>query len=310
MLPEDLIERLRARAADPVNRSDAAAAAHETLQDRDRPGPKPVRLQVGKTTGNPALGGLMQAVAGALASGRGIDPKGIANQVAQDVRCGKISLEDAMGDIPPGAGLLLCGEPEPEDGPRDLGQSASTEEISAMESTLGFPLPDDLKQIYAMVGNGGFGPGDGFPSISELAGRYQDFCANSQGPNDEDWPKHLLPLITADICEDCYDLGTGRIVRWDPEELLDEDAPHLAWERSFAPLADNLAIWLENWLAQVPLGERLAAQYENAALDNARRALEICREMPAGKRAELGLPEDGWEVQLCRNHGVDPKKLL
>ncbi len=32
--------------------------------------------------------------------------------------------------------------------------------------------------------------------------------------------------------------------------------------------------------------------------------------MTPEKRSELGLPDDGWEEQICRNHGVDPKKVL
>jgi hypothetical protein len=32
--------------------------------------------------------------------------------------------------------------------------------------------------------------------------------------------------------------------------------------------------------------------------------------MTPERRAEMGLPDDGWEEQVCRNHGVDPKLVL
>ena len=261
-------------------------------------------------SGDGAFGGLMQLVAGALASGRGLNPQELAEQVAADVRTGKTSMEDVFGGVQPGVGVEIYEDEGPSDSPRDLLPPASPEDIAAAESALGFALPEDLKQLYTSIANGGFGPSVGFLSLAEVAARYREFRSEPQGPCDEMWPEHLLPIIPVDMGEACYDLETGKIICWDQEELVDEDSEDAAWDRSFTPWADSLAEWLERWLAKTPMSEQLAAQHESNLLDNARNSIEFCRDMTAEERADMGLPEEGWEAQICRNHGVDPKEVL
>ena len=310
MLPEDLIARLRARAADPKTRSDAVEALQVTLQDLALPGPKPTRISMSDASGDGAFGGLMQLVAGALASGRGLNPQELAEQVAADVRTGKTSMEDVFGGVQPGVGVEIYEDEGPSDSPRDLLPPASPEDIAAAESALGFALPEDLKQLYTSIANGGFGPSVGFLSLAEVAARYREFRSEPQGPCDEMWPEHLLPIIPVDMGEACYDLETGKIICWDQEELVDEDSEDAAWDRSFTPWADSLAEWLEAWLAKTPMREQLAAQHESHLLDNARNSIAFCRDMTAEERSDMGLPEEDWEAQICRNHGVDPKEVL
>jgi hypothetical protein len=310
MLDEDLIAQLRKRIADPENRSDAVAAFQERLRDESRPGPKPTRVSIGDAGGDGSFGGLLQQVAGALLSGRGFNPQELAEQVAEDVRTGKTSMEDVFGDTPPGVGIEIHDDENSSNAPHDLLPPASREDITAAESALGVLLPEDLKQLYTTIANGGFGPGVGFPPLAELPIRYRDFCSEPQGPCDEMWPEHLLPLIPIDIYEDCYDLQTGKIVRWDPEELMDEGSEDKAWERSFIPWANSLADWLMAWLAKKPMNEQLAEQLENGLLENVRISIDHLRKLTPEERAAMGLPEKGWEEQVCRNHGVDPKKLL
>lgn len=310
MLPDDLVARLRARAADPETRSDSAEAAQETLRNMAQPGPKPIRISLGSNADGGGLGGLMQMVAGALSSGRGFDPQKLAEQVAENVRTGKASMEDVFGSAQPGVGIEIHTDEDSSDGPRDLLPPASQDDIAAAESALGFPLPDDLKQLYTSVGNGGFGPSVGFLSLAEVAARYQEFRSEPQGPGEDIWPENLLPIIPVDMGEACYDLTTGKIVCWDMEELVDEESEDEAWNRSFKPWADNLADWLETWLAKKPLCEQLAEQREASHLDVVRNAIRHCRNMTPAERSAIGLPDEGWEEQLCRNHGIDPKKVL
>ncbi|HMB75419.1 MAG TPA: SMI1/KNR4 family protein [Kiloniellaceae bacterium] len=257
-----------------------------------------------------ALGGLMQLMARALGSGRGFDPQALAEQVAADVRSGKTSMGDVFGGAQPGAGIEIYTDAEPADGPLDLLPPASDADIAAAEAAFGFALPDDLKQLYSSVGNGGFGPGAGFRSLAALAAAYRDFRSAPQGPCDETWPAHLLPIVPVDMGEACYDLTTGQIVRWDQEELVDEAEEDTAWDRSFMPWAESLATWLDGWLAQRPLGERLAEQSERSRFEGVRKAIAFCRDMTPEGRAQMGLPDKGWEEQICRNHGVDPKDLV
>ena len=41
-----------------------------------------------------------------------------------------------------------------------------------------------------------------------------------------------------------------------------------------------------------------------------RTAVEACRAMTPERRADMGLPDEGWEEQVCRNHGAEPKDVL
>jgi len=309
MLPEDLIARLRERAADPKTRSDTFEAVRETLQNLAG-GPRPTRISMSDAAEGGEFGGLMKLVAGSLLSGRGFNPQKLAEQAAEDVRTGRRSMANILGGAQPGVGLEIYEGEVPSDNPRDLPPPASQEEVAATEAALGFPLPEDLKQLYSGIANGGFGPGVGFLQLAELAARYQEIRKEPQGPCDEMWPEHLLPIVSVDMGEACYDLRTGNIVCWDHEELVDEDSEVEAWDRSFKPWADSLAGWLENWLGRKSMDEQVAEQYHGHRVQIARSAIEAIRGMTPERRAEMGLPDDGWEEQVCRNHGVDPKLVL
>jgi len=310
MLPEDLMARLRQRAANPKTRSDAFEAIQETLHDMAGAGPRPTRVSMSDAAGGNAFGGLMEMMAGALLSGRGLNPQKIAEQVAEDVRTGKTSMKDIFGGAQPGTGIEIYEDDVPSVIPRNLPPPASQEDIAIAESTLGFPLPEDLKQLYAGIANGGFGPSAGFLPLVELVSRYQELHSEPQGPCDEIWPEHLLPVIPVDIGEACYDLETGSIICWDQEEFMDEDFESEAWDRSFKPWADNLADWLEKWLGEKPMSEQVDEQHKRHRLEIARNAIEALRGMTPAERAEMGLPDEGWEEMVCRNHGADPKEVL
>jgi len=151
----------------------------------------------------------------------------------------------------------------------------------------------------------------GFLSVSDLAARYQELCAEPQGPCEETWPEHLLPIIPIDTGEACYDLKTGKIICWDQEELVDEDSEDEAWDRSFTAWANSLADWLQTWLAKRPASEVWAEQQKNSQIEIVRTSLKHLGEMTAEERSsKFGLPDEGWEEQICRNHGVDPKDVL
>ncbi len=310
MLPENLVAQLRERAANPKTRSDASQSSLEAIQDMARPAPRPTRMSMSDATGDGTFGGLMQLAAGALSSGRGFNPQKLAEQVAEDVRTGKTSMDDVFPGAQPGAGIEIWDDEQLSGHPRELLPPASQEDIATAESTFGFSLPEDLKQLYTSIANGGFGPSAGFLSLAEMAARYREFRSEPQGPCDEMWPDHLLPVIPVDAGEACYDLKTGNIIYWDWEELVDEDAEGEAWDRSFIFRADSLGEWLQTWLAKEPLIEQLADQHEKGMLQNVRNSIDCLQGMTPEERSEMGLPVDGWEEQICRNHGVDPKDVL
>ncbi len=82
---------------------------------------------------------------------------------------------------------------------------------------------------------------------------------------------------------------------------------HLA--ASFRPQADSLAAWLEDWLGRPPAADAVKQQVEEALLDNLRQTLAYWRAKSPAERAEMGLPEDGWEEDFFGHLGIDLSKL-
>ena len=241
MLSTDLLERLRARAADATGRSDAPDSAPERSY----------------------FGGALKLVRGSL------------------------------------------GAPE---APAPLAAPASRDAVAAAEAQLGVALPADLKQLYAGVADGGFGPAGGLAPLAQLVARHRDLMAEPPGEGGQLWPEHLLPIGLAEPGADCYDLKTGAIVYWD-EEALAEGPSDAVWARSFRTAADSLATWLEDWLAAPPMALRLEQNMEQVLLDGLKQSLAHWRAMSPEERAAMGLPEEDWEQELFGHLGVDLKGL-
>lgn len=214
--------------------------------------------------------------------------------------------------------MTLGGGPPPP--PSPLPVPASDKDIAAAEAKLGFPLPADLKQLYAGIADGGFGPNGGLVPLKKLTKHYRQL---SDAPPDEvwgEWPEHLLPIIFSDPeepGEDCYDLKSGQIILWDQEELFelwdyeaDPGGPSEEILRScFRKQAESLGAWFEDWLSRPPMADQLHQQMENALRDNLKQSLDYWRAMSPQERAEFGLPEEGWEEQLFGHLGIDLKNL-
>jgi hypothetical protein len=169
-------------------------------------------------------------------------------------------------------------------------------------------LPEDLRQLYTEVANGGFGPGGGLASLKELTGRYRALLVDPPGEGGQGWPKHLLPFNLTEPGLDCYDLESGRVVFWDEESLADGPSDRV-WKRSFRTTAETLGAWLEDWLSRPPLSEQMDRQMEEALLQGLRATLAHWRAMTPEERAEYGLPAEGWEQVLFGHLGIDLEKL-
>lgn len=166
------------------------------------------------------------------------------------------NLQKLMGGMPrdtmmmgPGGLTTAGGAPS---GGQALGAAPSPQAIADAERRIGRPLPDELKQLY-MIGDGGFGPGDGLFPLAGLIERYEDFTEEPFGPNGQDWPANLLPLFDENPVLVCIDADSGAIVAWDPEEL--EEETDAAWKRSFKPEEPSLAALMERWLDSPVFGD-------------------------------------------------------
>ena len=139
---------------------------------------------------------------------------------------------------------------------------ADEADLAAAEAALGFALPAVIRHLYTSVGNGGFGPGEGFLTLTELVEEYHGLTRAPAGPRGQLWPERLLPIVKMDPAFDCIDWESGEIIAWDVEELA-EGSSNGHWEKSFKPVATDLEAYLEQWL-QPPAPQKTLEDYRAA----------------------------------------------
>jgi len=131
---------------------------------------------------------------------------------------------------------------------------ASTGELAAAESRLGFPVPRVVQRLYTDVANGGFGPGYGLVGIGGGRAGFRRgartwFCEDEYTSLRSDpqiqWPPRLLP-----VCDwgcgiySCVDAthADAPMLRMDSDALY--DAPPLA----ITPMNCTFSEWLQAWV--------------------------------------------------------------
>jgi hypothetical protein len=296
-LPDDLLDRVVQRAADPDRRTFTAAVGA-------RSEPLDLNAMMRGIEDNPSIDAGLKDQLGGMARRVGFMSKvmGLAGLRVADVGPGFVM----------GFGT---------DGGR-LGRPASAEAFAKAEQALGFAVPAPLRQLYELA-DGGFGPGDGglWP-LGKTVKAYQKYIAKPQGPNDEPWPARLLPIAEEDPAVYCFDLSRGSVVVHDVQEM-----DHLGrgqWERSFQQAAPSLAEWLEAWLGSPTLDEQTAQIMSEIHAQQAARGPSPVTGFPMqmddptqqaegeiaflahspSLRTDFGLPETGWENEIRRRHGL------
>jgi hypothetical protein len=193
---------------------------------------------------------------------------------------------------------------------------ASEAAIERAEAELGFGLPEELRQLYLEVADGGFGPDRGLYSIRELLAKYQEFTHEPIGERGQKWPKNLLPVSGDEWDVHSIDLKTGAIVYWDVEEI-----DYGGWKKSFKPEAESLEAWLGKWAEKLPTRKRKPGErryhasqftdedYDRWFADNPEYARRFAVfSMTPEERREMGLPDEGWEAKVWEGYtGGYPK---
>jgi hypothetical protein len=132
-----------------------------------------------------------------------------------------------------------------------LAAPASEEDLARLETRIGRPLPEDLRQMFA-IADGGWGPGyaftagygPGLMSASGVIAELDDLDRRGPGYTGEyPWPAHYLPLTDC-IGTTAYDLDTGEIVQWD-DHWYDHDKTA---DEAFAVSHPSLQDFLQEWL--------------------------------------------------------------
>lgn len=143
---------------------------------------------------------------------------------------------------------------------------ASLKDVEDAEAALGFSIPEILKSLYLVVGNGGFGPGQGgniiglrgghASSPGTLVEQYEDIKRGAEYFGIK-WRPGLLPFCdwgcTIFSCVDCNDPGL-RVY------LCEACHPQ--------PLDYGLAEFMEMWIKGMDLLDQTASPRKNSTIVN------------------------------------------
>lgn len=296
---DDLIARLRERAADPKRRTDAP-------QGMSVSGPGgTLTTQFGK------LGGVLGAYGGTSGSGEGSGGGlfGALGSVVGDLRR-VVDANQAGRPIDPDIAGRVDGMAAgfSTDSSTELPQPATPAQLDAAEARLGFPLPPALRRVYAEVANGGFGPGGGLLPVERAVDAYAELTRVPYLPKAGVWPTGLLPIGDVDPGYVTLDVRSGRIVDWDPEDLTERSGER-AWEATFTEAASSLEAWLWAWLSARPAHEVMQERLNASIVEDARRSRAMIAAMTPEQRAAMGLPEVGWEKVVWGGIGLEDDEV-
>jgi SMI1/KNR4 family protein SUKH-1 len=267
---DHLIEKLRMRAADAERRTDVQVSQFDnTFRTLDLGS----LLTMGRS-----LGADLRRVVAANQAGQ-VDRRGAARAEA---------IEQAMATRIE----------------HDLPAPASTAEVEAVEASLGVGLPVALRRVYTEVADGGFGPGEGLLSLSQVVDAYRELQSEGQMPRGRSWPHGLLPVVSRDPGWDCVDATTGRVITWDPEELV-ERSSEARFQRSFTEIASSVEAWLTDWVGSKTQAESMQERLQESQVTAAREARASIGRMTPEQRAAMGLPAVGWERVVWGGIGLD-----
>ena len=158
--------------------------------------------------------------------------------------------------------------------------------VAKVEKTLGFRLPDELRQLYLELGDGGFGPYNGIRRLANWAKDYLKLRGELPAERGRDWPEALLPIVYRNGKRICVDRTSGAVLLWTKPP---KRASEKKWLASFVPQSPSVGEWLERWVdtpteveggpegGWTPPDEELARRDAAERENEERRAAELRR---------------------------------
>jgi hypothetical protein len=265
---EELLPRLRDRAADPARRTSS----------------RPSEMMAGIRTLD--LGGLLSMGRSLASQLRGVVA---ANQAGTVDPAGHAAAAEIERQMSAPVATVLPG-------------TADDAAIAAAETQLGVRLPPALRRTYGEVADGGFGPGEGILPLTEVVRQYRELRSPGMMPEDRSWPDGLLPLVSMDPGWDCVEASTGRVIAWDPEEL-DERVTDREWARAFREIHPSVEAWLTDWVGSKTQEELHEIQMRTMRESGAYIHIRNLQGMSPDQLASVGL-KPGWEAEMAANMGV------
>ena len=124
--------------------------------------------------------------------------------------------------------------------PKPAGDAA----IGRAERLLGRALPDPLRAFYRDGRNLKRTSHGEHHGLAAAVDEYRMLTQKPYGPNGQEWPAELFPVTDLLHGYGAYDLDSGEIVEWGPDEIAGGDESDLAWRRSFTRTGQSLEQWL------------------------------------------------------------------
>jgi hypothetical protein len=117
--------------------------------------------------------------------------------------------------------------------------------VAKVEKSLGFRLPDELRQLYLEIGDGGFGPYNGIRRLANWAKDYAKLRAELPAERGREWPEVLLPIVYRNGKRICVDRASGAVLLWTKPPKRSSEKK---WLASFVPQSPSVGEWLERWV--------------------------------------------------------------
>lgn len=117
-------------------------------------------------------------------------------------------------------------------------------DVAKAERKLGFALPEALKAAFMPPRPKCRVDCAELYTLREAVREYRRVTKAPYGPNGQEWPGELFPFADLLPGYACYDLGTGLVTEWDPEDLGEENDDPRLWDLSFRRTGKTLKEWL------------------------------------------------------------------